>query len=75
MIRWIIRETIGVIFVALALFCPAGTINWSWGWMLVVLYALWTLVNGLVLSGRSPELLAERASGSKGGKSWDPGEL
>lgn len=70
-IRWIIRETFGVIFVGVTLFWPAGTLNWIWGWVLVALYALWTLANGLIIGSRSPELLAERANRRPGTKRWD----
>ena len=70
-IRWALRETFGVIFVAVTLFWPAGTLNWTWGWTLVALYAVWTLVNGLILGSRSPELLAERANRRPGTKRWD----
>ena len=70
-IRWLVREVMGVIIVALTLFLPAGRIDWIWGWAMVALYAVWVLVNAIVLIPRNPELLAERAARAKEGKSWD----
>jgi protein-S-isoprenylcysteine O-methyltransferase Ste14 len=70
-VRWLIREVIGVLFVAATLFIPAGRWNWVWGWALVGLYAVWVSANALILIPRSPELLAERAQRKKGIKDWD----
>ena len=69
--RWLIREVMGVLFVAATLFIPAGRWNWVWGWALVGLYAVWVSANALILIPRSPELLAERAQRKKGIKDWD----
>lgn len=70
-IRWLVREIMGVIIVALSLFIPAGRLDWFWGWAMVALYAIWVTVNAIVLIPRNPELLAERAARAKEGKSWD----
>jgi len=70
-VRWLIREVMGVLFVAATLFIPAGRWNWVWGWALVGLYAVWVSANALILIPRSPELLAERAQRKKGIKDWD----
>jgi protein-S-isoprenylcysteine O-methyltransferase Ste14 len=70
-VRWLIREVMGVLVVALTLFIPAGRWNWVWGWALVGIYAVWVSANALILIPRSPELLAERAQRKKGIKDWD----
>ncbi len=70
-IRWLIREVVGVLFVAATLFVPAGRLDWGWGWALVSIYAVWVAANALILIPTSPELLAERAARRKGAKSWD----
>ena len=70
-IRWLIREIMGVIIVALTLFIPAGRIDWFWGWAMVALYTVWVAVNAIVLIPKNPELLAERSARAKEGKSWD----
>lgn len=70
-IRWLIREILGVLFVAATLFIPAGRLDWVMGWALVGIYALWVTANALILIPRCPELLAERAARRKGVKTWD----
>lgn len=70
-IRWWVRETMGVVFVGLTLFLSAGTLAWFWGWALVALYGIWVAANGLILGVRSPELLAERANRRADAKKWD----
>ena len=69
--RWLVREIMGVVVVALSLFIPAGRIDWIWGWAMVALYVVWVAINAIVLIPRNPELLAERAARAKEGKSWD----
>jgi protein-S-isoprenylcysteine O-methyltransferase Ste14 len=69
--RWLVREVMGVLFVAVTLFIPAGRLDWVWGWALVGIYAVWVGANALILIPRSPELLVERATRRKGTKTWD----
>jgi len=70
-LRWSIRETMGVVMVALFLFLSAGRWDWIMGWALVGIVALWVVATGLVVIPRYPELLAERLGPRKGGKAWD----
>jgi protein-S-isoprenylcysteine O-methyltransferase Ste14 len=70
-VRWLIREVLGVVFVALTLFIPAGTLAWPMGWALVALYAIWVAANAYLLIPRNPGLLVERASRKKSAKTWD----
>ncbi len=70
--RWLIREIMGTIMVAVILFWSAGDWKWVWGWALVAVYALWVAANAILLIPRHPELLAERAQRNIAGmKSWD----
>ena len=69
--RWIIRESMGVIMVGVALFLPAGTLDWLAGWAMVVLTLLWVVATGAVLIPHNPDLLAERLGPKEGSKSWD----
>ncbi|MBN2499705.1 MAG: isoprenylcysteine carboxylmethyltransferase family protein [Anaerolineales bacterium] len=64
--RWLIRESMGVVFVAVILFWAAGRWDWVWGWVMVAIYAVWVAAQAILLIPRSPELLAERASRKKG---------
>jgi protein-S-isoprenylcysteine O-methyltransferase Ste14 len=70
-VRAVVREAIGVVFVAVTLFIPAGTLNWAMGWALVGLYAVWVAAMALILMPNNPDLLIERATRKKGNKTWD----
>ncbi|MGD2165971.1 MAG: isoprenylcysteine carboxylmethyltransferase family protein [Anaerolineae bacterium] len=67
----VLREVMGVVIVAVTLFVPAGRLNWTMGWALVGLYALWVAATALVLIPSNPQLYLERAARGKGGKDWD----
>lgn len=70
-IRWIVRETIGVVTLAALLFLTAGAINWTAGWAVVIIMTAWVVGTALVVIPRYPELLAERVGPRKGSKTWD----
>jgi protein-S-isoprenylcysteine O-methyltransferase Ste14 len=70
-VRAVVREAIGVVFVAVTLFIPAGTLNWAMGWALVGLYTVWVAATALILIPNNPELLIERATRQRGYKTWD----
>ena len=71
-VRAVVREAIGVVFVAVTLFIPAGTLNWAMGWALVGIYAIWVAATALILIPNNPDLLIERATRHKEGvKTWD----
>ncbi|MFN8595099.1 MAG: hypothetical protein U0559_02820 [Anaerolineae bacterium] len=65
-IRWIVRETIGVVTLAALLFLTAGAINWMAGWAVVIIMTAWVVGTALVVIPRYPELLAERVGPRKG---------
>jgi len=69
--RWIVRETMGVVMLALLLFLAAGTVNWIAGWAMVIVMAGWVAATAIVVIPRYPELLAERMGPKKGAKTWD----
>ena len=71
-LRWLLREVMGIVLVILSLFLPAGRWDWGMAWALVAIYALWTTATAVIAIPRSPEMLAERARGrTGGGASWD----
>jgi protein-S-isoprenylcysteine O-methyltransferase Ste14 len=70
-VRWLVRETFGVFFVAAILFISAGRLDWLMGWALVAIYAAWITALAVILIPRNPELLIERATRRKGTKAWD----
>jgi protein-S-isoprenylcysteine O-methyltransferase Ste14 len=70
-IRWAVRETMGVVMLALLLFLAAGTVDWLAGWALVIVIAGWVIATAIVVIPHYPELLAERVGPRKGAKTWD----
>jgi len=70
-VRWSIRETMGLVMFVPFLFWPAGTWNWPMAWALIVVTAMWIIGTAIVTIPRHPELLAERVGPRKGAKGWD----
>jgi protein-S-isoprenylcysteine O-methyltransferase Ste14 len=70
-IRWLIRETTGVLGQAAVLFLSVGRWNWVMGWAFVIATTLWVGATALVVIPRNPDLLAERLGPKKGAKTWD----
>jgi protein-S-isoprenylcysteine O-methyltransferase Ste14 len=69
--RWIVRETMGVVMLAMMLFLAAGTANWIAGWAMIIVTAGWVVATAIVVMPRYPALLAERVGPKKGAKTWD----
>jgi protein-S-isoprenylcysteine O-methyltransferase Ste14 len=59
-IRWLVRETVGVVMVGGILFLAAGTWRWPMAWLLVGIYALWVAVQAVAIIPKNPGLLVER---------------
>jgi len=70
-VRWLIREVLGILMVMVTLFIPAGRLDWWQGWALVGIYVVWSAANALILIPKNPELLIERATRKKSDKAWD----
>jgi protein-S-isoprenylcysteine O-methyltransferase Ste14 len=70
-IRWAVRETMGLVMMGVILFLAAGTWRWVWGWALVILMTAWVAATAAVVVPRYPQLLAERTGPRKGAKAWD----
>jgi protein-S-isoprenylcysteine O-methyltransferase Ste14 len=70
-IRWAVREIMGVVMLGLLLFLTANTVNWRAGWAMVFVMAAWVIGTAIVVVPHYPELLAERVGPKKGAKTWD----
>ena len=70
-VRWAVRETMGLVMMGVILFGLSGRLDWAMGWALVIVMAAWIIATGLAVIPRYPELLADRVSPSKGAKAWD----
>ena len=71
LLRYVIRETLGVAMVGVILFLSAGSLSWPMGWILVGITLVWVAATAFVLITKSPELIAERLGPKKGAKGWD----
>jgi protein-S-isoprenylcysteine O-methyltransferase Ste14 len=69
--RWLFRESMGLVTLAVLLFLSAGRLDWVMGWAFFGVMALWVAATGLVVMPRNPALLAERLGPKKGSKTWD----
>jgi protein-S-isoprenylcysteine O-methyltransferase Ste14 len=69
--RWLLRETIGNIFLIAILFGIVGRLDWWNGWAMSVAYLLWSLGSVLFILPVNPQMLAERSRPQPGGKKWD----
>jgi protein-S-isoprenylcysteine O-methyltransferase Ste14 len=68
--RWLIRETMGVVVVAVILMVSAGRWDWTAGWGLTAIYAVWVAGTALLVMPLHPDLLAERAT-QRPERAWD----
>ena len=70
-LRYAIREIMGLVILAMALFWSAGRVDWWPAWAVIIVMAVWIILTAVVILRNAPELLAERLGPRKGAKSWD----
>ncbi len=70
-LRWLVRETMGVVMACVILFLCAGHWDWVWGWSAVATLVFWVGATALAVIPTHPAVLAERTRPRKGSKSWD----
>jgi hypothetical protein len=59
------------LIIGVILFLGSGKPGWVWAWLYLGYSILQILVNFVVIRRTSPELIAERAEGSKRTQPWD----
>jgi protein-S-isoprenylcysteine O-methyltransferase Ste14 len=70
-LRYTVRETMGIVVMAAALFWSAGRTNWWPVWAALALMLAWSFATAVVILRSNPGLLAERLGPRKGAKLWD----
>ncbi len=70
-IRLAIAVVAAIVLFAVAIFWPAGRLDWLAGWLYVGIVALNHLGNVVYLKRVNPELIAARLRRGKGTKRWD----
>jgi protein-S-isoprenylcysteine O-methyltransferase Ste14 len=71
LIRYSIREALGLAMMGTALFWPALTLHWWQGWVVLADTLLWTIGMAVVILCVHPALLAERLGPRPGARTWD----
>jgi protein-S-isoprenylcysteine O-methyltransferase Ste14 len=69
--RYAIRETMGWMVMGVALFWPAGRLDWWQAWAALGVMAAWIIATAVVILRTNPGLLAERLGPRQGAKWWD----
>jgi protein-S-isoprenylcysteine O-methyltransferase Ste14 len=67
--RYILRETLSLFGMAVALFWSAGTIRWWQGWGALAVMLAWIVATAYIVFVSHPDLLAERVGNPV--KPWD----
>jgi protein-S-isoprenylcysteine O-methyltransferase Ste14 len=70
-VRYAIRETLGLVGMGVALFWSAGQIDWWPAWASIGVMLGWIAATGILIIRFNPGLLAERLGPRKGAKPWD----
>lgn len=60
LIEALMKYTCGLLMVGLLIFLPAGTLHYTYGWLLIGLLFVPMLIAGFVMMAKSPELLKKR---------------
>ena len=60
LVKTLIRTVLSLAVIAILLFVPAGTINWTGAWIFIIETFVIGIVLGIWLAGHDPELLKER---------------
>lgn len=69
--RYVLRETLGILGMAVMLFWPAGRLDWWQAWGALAISLGWLAGTGAVIIRNHPDLLAERLGPRRGAKRWD----
>jgi protein-S-isoprenylcysteine O-methyltransferase Ste14 len=70
-VRYIVREAMGLVIMGVALFWPARRLDWWAAWAALAVMAAWIVATAVVIFRFNPGLLAERLGPRKGARSWD----
>lgn len=70
-VRYAIRETMGLVVLGVALFWSAGRLDWWPAWALIGVMLAWIVATAVVILRVNPDLLAERLGPRQGAKRWD----
>ena len=61
----LIKFTCGLLLVGLLIFLPAGTLAYTYGWLLIGLLFVPMLIAGFIMWNKSPDFLKKRLNGKE----------
>jgi protein-S-isoprenylcysteine O-methyltransferase Ste14 len=70
-IRYTVREALGLVVMGVALFWSAGKIGWWPAWGAIAVMLGWIVATAIIILRFNPGLLAERFGSRTGAKPWD----
>lgn len=70
-VRYAVREVMGLAVMGAALFWAAGRVGWWQAWAVLAVMAAWIAVTAYVILRFNPGLLAERLGPRQGAQAWD----
>jgi protein-S-isoprenylcysteine O-methyltransferase Ste14 len=70
-IKWVVKQIMGLAIVAGLLFAAAGRLDWANGWLYLAILGGGFLLTAFILIPTQPDLIAERSGLKKGTKKWD----
>ena len=70
-VRYLVREALSLAGMGVALFWPAGRIDWWPAWAALAVMFVWIAGTAIVVLRLNPALLAERLGPRRGAKTWD----
>lgn len=70
-VRYVVRESVGILGMGAALFWSAGTLHWWQALAVLLIMLVWSIATAVVILRSDPSLLAERLGPRKGAKRWD----
>jgi protein-S-isoprenylcysteine O-methyltransferase Ste14 len=70
-IKWVVKQIIGLAIIAGILFAAAGRLDWANGWLYFAVVGGSILLTALILIPTRPDLIAERSGPQEGTKKWD----
>jgi protein-S-isoprenylcysteine O-methyltransferase Ste14 len=68
---YILDQILSIFGVGVALFWPAGRIDWWPAWAAIAVWLVWFTAMDVIILRFNPELMAERLTPPKGAKTWD----
>lgn len=71
LVRYAVREAMGLLLMGVALFWSAGRLDWWPAWAVLAVMLAWIVATAVVILHFNPDLLAERLGPRKGAMPWD----